>query len=185
MLETRSSQCVQCDNRKIGRFVEYEPCVHELLSPRLHGIANSGGTLTITERTMSNQPYFCCRSSEFSADTVRKQWMRNLCQVDEFAAVRPAKVSKLIQRRSDTEERLACYQRALDFYQRWENPKTSRHAAVSRLFRIAWALIWMAGGHLLRSGCREQTQHLHSKIKMRCFCTLIDGPTSGHVPFCC
>ena len=30
------------DDGKIGRFVEYEPCVHELLSPndnRLHGIA--------------------------------------------------------------------------------------------------------------------------------------------------
>ena len=50
------------DNGKIRRFLEYEPCVHELLLPndnRLRGRSGSGGPLTITERTMSNQPYFC------------------------------------------------------------------------------------------------------------------------------
>ena len=40
--------------------------------------------------------------SQFSADTVRKQWIRN---GDESAAVRPEKVSGLIaQQRTDTED---------------------------------------------------------------------------------
>ena len=65
---------------------------------RLHGIAKQEWRSSDYYRTGDVQStlFLLKCLSQFSVDTIRKQWIWNFCLGDESAAVRPANVSELI-----------------------------------------------------------------------------------------
>lgn len=137
-----ASECFNhvCDELKkegkVKDFIEYEPCIHELLSPNdnnLHGQAKQQWRYSDSRGPddVKSSLFLLKSLCNFDAEDVKTQWQRNFCLNTETKKLATKHVKPLIEGTEKQSSHIRkLHEDGLKFYQKWAEEKTSRQQSI-------------------------------------------------------